>query len=301
MIHIQEKRRYKPMSKKIVIYCFIFILSINTNALSDTIDGYFSGGRLGLIFKPGNRVKYHSNDPNFQGDSYYLYGVYTLGPDDFGTFINFNFDNPDKIHFLSFINNSKCYYIVEHGVLVLYTETIIIDVLIDGRYYYRYGEVLYADYFSDSVLVEYPDNLDYFSPQNLYHYDAVTQDLTRLWWEGSEDPGESVIIKTDFHSSRGEINSCMITGVIIFNGYFSREDLYYKNNRVKDAIISFGEKSVRITIEDIRKPQIVLLNFVSNDIKPIYFQIESVYKGTQWDDTSITKMIYFGYIGFMQG
>ena len=81
--------------------------------------------------------------------------------------------------------------------------------------------------------------------------------------------------------------------MIIFNGSFKSEYLYNANSRVKEAVITFDNGSVKkIKLQDTRHPQIFF--FENTDgVNNAVLKIESVYEGSKWKDTCITKIFFF--------
>jgi hypothetical protein len=77
-------------------------------------------------------------------------------------------------------------------------------------------------------------------------------------------------------------------------------DQYWRNNRVKDAVISFqyqGSSSftdpISYTFADAKQVTDIHLGG-RNDVVAVMFQIDSVYKGERFDDVALTSMLLIG-------
>lgn len=85
-----------------------------------------------------------------------------------------------------------------------------------------------------------------------------------------------------------------MNGLYFCNGFYreNRQDLYFKNNRVKEIEIiypeSFGFKHNVVLIDTAQPQYIPLLNCECKEIK---IKIKSVYKGTDYNDTCINCII----------
>lgn len=108
--------------------------------------------------------------------------------------------------------------------------------------------------------------------------------LETAWVEGKPGDGIGEWIVADF----GKLKR--IRSIQIMNGYHKNEDVFRKNNRVREAELAFsdGSKS-RITLEDRGGVQ----SFTpENTIYSSWVQVSilSVYKGTRHQDTAITEL-----------
>lgn len=172
-------------------------------------------------------------------------------------------------------------------------------------------------------------------PDDFYEITKINDDdYDTAWVEGKKDDsiGEWVIIKVndynkdyDFfeHYRKHDIDNFTVR-LKICNGYQKSKDLYYKNNRVKNAKITVYAVPITIGINDAGfewNPDIVLekdivlsdeiqenpihlnyeaifLNFTlpeeyeePNEIEfYIKLEIKSVYKGTKYQDTCISEL-----------
>lgn len=85
-----------------------------------------------------------------------------------------------------------------------------------------------------------------------------------------------------------------MNGLYFCNGFYreNRQDLYFKNNRVKEIEIiypeSFGFKHNVVLIDTAQPQYIPLLNCECKEIK---IKIKSVYKGTDYNDTCINCIV----------
>ena len=80
----------------------------------------------------------------------------------------------------------------------------------------------------------------------------------------------------------------------MLNGFISlnRSDLYEKNNRIEKITISgmTSKAKKEVLLLDTAKPQYIDLSDFSNN-EEIKLVIQSVYKGTKYDDTCIAGII----------
>ncbi len=178
--------------------------------------------------------------------------------------------------------------------------------------------------YSASSELEKPESLleiGRYSPANLFDHDPRTS-----WVEGEKGPGTGSYVLIGFSQGLKDY-------IIVYNGYQQSENLFKKNNRVKEVKLALyagfytdemtGQtgfeaetmpigKPVAITFKDTMGYQRFMLpfnqeeaaqslkewrekfagNFPSfqGDVHEFFFlklEIESVFKGTKWDDTCI--------------
>lgn len=117
----------------------------------------------------------------------------------------------------------------------------------------------------------------------IYSSANMTEFSDKPWCPSINISEEEISIKTNQN----------IGGIYFCNGFFraSREDLYFKNNRVKEIEFvypeSYGLKH-RVILIDTFKPQFIpLLNIECREIK---IKVLSVYKGTDYNDTCINAI-----------
>ena len=220
----------------------------------------------------------------------------------------------------------------EYGYMIWTIDTIVID----GKYDYQFFEIPYmrAEEFSYSTikndsktyemykrgcpsLVSFVDNIKASSTlkDKKYSYDienvtfpsrknCYVQNLP--WAEGKTDEGIGESIEFDIMSVydaysdgagrkeiRGDIKVSILNGFV--NPY--KQSLFYENNRIKKASIYVdGKKYMDLTFND-------FVEFTEFEIpaesKHVKIVIDEVYKGTKYNDTCITKIDVFYYIGFL--
>ena len=109
--------------------------------------------------------------------------------------------------------------------------------------------------------------------------------LKHPWVEGVKGDGIGEYI---------QFNKKDASGLFILNGFISldRFDLYEKNNRIEKITISgmTSNAEKEVLLLDTAKPQYIDLSDFSNN-EEIKLEIQSVYKGTKYDDTCITGII----------
>ena len=79
---------------------------------------------------------------------------------------------------------------------------------------------------------------------------------------------------------------------LFLNGFIDsgRPDLYLKNSRIKDLIVRNGAFQKTITLKDSPEPQII--QFACLLEGEVSFEIKSVYKGTKYEDTAMSGILY---------
>jgi len=237
------------------------------------------------VFKENNKFEYIKYGGDAEGNRE---GTYKFGTDNFGEYIDFSYrvSNVTGVYDKEIINERK-YFVFEKYILILYTEDKYNAwVLNTKENYYLYNNY---DIKASTTLVEFKDKPDLYSPNNLID----TSDLKKFWAEGKKGDGINETITFDFGTAMAPRE---IHGLIIFNGVHKSKDLYEKNSRVNKAVLTFSNgKKYNILLKDKRGPQIIWLDKIGEDITNSVFKIESVYKGSKWDDTCLTKLIFFGY------
>lgn len=124
-------------------------------------------------------------------------------------------------------------------------------------------------------------------------YDAPVYFNSRklIWAEGKNGPGIGEWIDISFREATDHI--------MIINGYVNlfRMDLYKANNRIKSARVISEAPDFQITyeFEDIAKFHEIIL---PQNTKRIRIIIETVYKGTRFDDTCVTGVYLKQKTGF---
>ncbi len=127
---------------------------------------------------------------------------------------------------------------------------------------------------ADSVLVSSKGKT--YAPENM-----IDGDLKSSWQEGMEDYGQGCIITMKLSGTPGFL--------VICNGNQKDEGSFYKNNRVRELRISFGNQTTSIELEDSMEPQTFQISGI-HDITEMIIEICSVYEGTQYNDTCIAEI-----------
>jgi len=212
-----------------------------------------------------------------------------------GTFIISKRNNTDCIIFTKKDKTTfEYYYYTDKDILILYSDTHLIGIYSNKENFSLIG----GCYNASSTLIEYKNKPDLYNPVNLLSVGKIwDNNLLNFWVEGVKGYGyEEKIIISSFSSGKQimapHIVMCKIYGFIIFNGVFKNDDLYRKNSRVKNVTINYSHD---ISIEDTRQPQVFFLNDKSFSTDLIEFKIKDIYKGERWDDTCMTKLLFFSY------
>ena len=125
----------------------------------------------------------------------------------------------------------------------------------------------------------------YLNPQDGFTYypeNLLDNNLSTAWNLPSRGIGEWVEFKAD--------KDYIVNGISIMNGYTKSEDIFSKNNRVKDISIYINNKVYNFTLEDIyRKTQEI--RFSTPELTDtIKIQIDSVYDGIKYDEACISEI-----------
>jgi cytoskeletal protein RodZ len=135
--------------------------------------------------------------------------------------------------------------------------------------------------FASSVLVEDKYNLVHGADN------VLDKDNSTAWSEGvsGNGIGEVLTITLD--------EKCVISGIIIMNGYQKSENLYQKNSRPSDLEVEFSDGTTE-TIHIHDQMGWETLNFSQTHVADeISFFIKDVYEGTTYEDTLITEIEIF--------
>jgi len=82
-----------------------------------------------------------------------------------------------------------------------------------------------------------------------------------------------------------------VTGIRICAGYSKAADVYDWNNRPRDVTISFSDgSSVDVTLDDAYSTWQVFELSRPVDTTYVRITVNSVYPGSQWDDTAISDI-----------
>lgn len=131
-----------------------------------------------------------------------------------------------------------------------------------------------------STLKEKSKTADFYGADNLY------DGTWKSWSEGENGDGINSKITYKYNSKHH------LKFLMIRNGYGELKN-YYKNNRVKDLKITDGKKEILYTLRDTYLPQFIQLDFSECD--KVTFEILSVYKGTDYNDTCISELRLMNY------
>ncbi len=77
--------------------------------------------------------------------------------------------------------------------------------------------------------------------------------------------------------------------------WYSSDDYYYRNNRPETITFDFGEESCTVTFPDEKTEFCVELNH-EVETSTMKMTINSVYKGTEYEDTCINEVTVYGFV-----
>lgn len=120
---------------------------------------------------------------------------------------------------------------------------------------------------------------NYYGAKNL-----LDSSLGTSWQEGEEDGGIGQSIHFTFDTS------VMVSAMCIYNGKQTSEEAFFENNRVASFTIFDDDLCVELT-DDMQPQYIVFENPLLID--NLTFTIQSIFSGTKWNDTCITKIIFY--------
>lgn len=132
-----------------------------------------------------------------------------------------------------------------------------------------------------SYLYEAEYNIDH-KPENL-----IDGSLSNAWVEGVDGAGIGETVTLNLNTK------CKLSGLNINAGYQKNEGNYYKNSRPKELEISFSDGTyTKVTLEDACGLQKITLD-TPVETEWIKIKINSVYEGTDYDDTCISEIDLF--------
>lgn len=170
-------------------------------------------------------------------------------------------------------------YAFANDVLVLYTDDRIVELFADHP-----EAVLYQVDFNPQASSELTEELA--SGPVTYSARNVRPDasLADFWAEGVPGSGEGSSL--DLSLSDGSL----LERVVVWNGVFRREDLYSRNARVREMVLSQAASRVTVELPDWREPVVLPLDGWprTSDVR---IDVMSVYPGTQWEDLCLSSIV----------
>lgn len=121
------------------------------------------------------------------------------------------------------------------------------------------------------------------------HYAKLVNDQNpaTAWTEDADGSGIGESLTITFN------DTYHVSGMKIEGGYFKSNSLYIKNNRLKDFTLTYSDGSEDVyTLDDKMEEQTIRFDNPVNT-KSVKLTIDSVYKGTQYDDTCISEISFF--------
>ncbi len=151
---------------------------------------------------------------------------------------------------------------------------------VNGNSYYEKKEE-YESVVASSTLIEPNRDKKIYAVSNLSDHIYAT-----AWVEGVAGTGIGQSIKFTFKEEFKPIN------VQIINGYAKSQAIYLKNTRPSKLKLIFSDGSTQIIdLKDISTLQTFPINS-SSKLKWIKIEILNVYKGTHYDDTCISEIMF---------
>lgn len=130
-----------------------------------------------------------------------------------------------------------------------------------------------------------PDSVISYEPELINDNNRST-----AWVEGN--PGNGIGEWVMFSLPNNQVTT--ICEIDIFNGYHKSEDLYYKNNRVKQLRIDFSDGTS--TVHDLKEHNFGYPDTIyafGKDIRYVKITILDVYPGNMYQDTCISEVNFF--------
>ncbi len=125
-------------------------------------------------------------------------------------------------------------------------------------------------------------------------YAAIDGKLDTGWAEGAPGPGIGEWLLLTFPSA------VEVEKVSFDIGYDSEESIFFSNNRIKQATLTFSDnRSIPISFQDMRGLQAVSLEQVSGgpvETTSIKLTIDQVYEGKKYDDTCLSEFEVWGKV-----
>ncbi|MFI3313505.1 MAG: hypothetical protein R3Y62_06420, partial [Eubacteriales bacterium] len=133
-----------------------------------------------------------------------------------------------------------------------------------------------------------------FETKRDYRYQVANMfdnDFSTSWVEGRDGYGEGECFYLGF-----EMDNFNISGIAMVNGYASSENFYTANARVHAATIEITTKNgnqdtFQVQFADgMMEYQYIYFEDVYEDVAVVKFTIDSVYPGSQYEDTCIAEL-----------
>jgi hypothetical protein len=123
-------------------------------------------------------------------------------------------------------------------------------------------------------------------------YAAIDGQLETAWVEGVEGPGTGEWIRLAFPKA------VEVHALHVDVGFDKDEDLFAKNNRVREATLRFSDgQEVTVTFDDVRGMQpISIVDLTGRPVKTqsVEFIIEAVVDGSAYEDTCVSEIEVYG-------
>lgn len=165
---------------------------------------------------------------------------------------------------------------------------------------------LETHYYSDNRIysIEATSELPQTDENNYYAYNLMDGDPSTAWSEGISGNGIGEMITINLNGFYD------VSGLCLYNGYTKNWDIYYKNGRVKEIKVDFGngniitQKMNYVTEEDNmpKEEDIIENNVTSIDLETpittdkIIITITDAFSGNKYDDVCLSEIILYDNI-----
>ena len=103
-----------------------------------------------------------------------------------------------------------------------------------------------------------------------------------------DDADDNINLIFEFNYDKTKYSNISIDAIKMINGYAQSENLYYKNNRVKEFNISSNDITETVTLEESLYYQTIKLNFSAE--RDFEINTTQLYSGTKYNDTCIAEL-----------
>jgi len=124
-----------------------------------------------------------------------------------------------------------------------------------------------------------------------YPCKASDGDIMTSWVEGASGNGVGEWVRVDLDSEKAYY------GLNIFAGYGESEDLWEKNGRVKKVRVDFSNgESEEFNLADVYEYQDLVFDVPVSGLQYADIEILEVYEGTDYDDTALAEVRFYGLL-----
>lgn len=127
-----------------------------------------------------------------------------------------------------------------------------------------------------------------YGPENIIEGGTEGEPPRKAWVEGAQGSGVGEWIQFRFGKERDALTLSSLT---IVNGYAKSDEIFKKNNRVRQLRISHSAGEERVELSDSPYPQEVRLR---SPVRTYWIRltIENIYRGSTYDDTAVSQLFF---------